>query len=113
MSAGPAMPAPMPVRTKTPAPIMAPTPISVISRSPRLRESLICVSSTPLPPQPEGDAPQAEQNDDEQKRERGDGDGDPRYGVGGHGGQFPYAGKKVWAVGRGHKPPRCRPETTA
>jgi hypothetical protein len=40
-SAGPASPAAMPVRTKMPAPIIAPTPIIVISISPNVRLRVI------------------------------------------------------------------------
>lgn len=49
MAAGPAMLAASPVSTKIPAPIMAPTPIMTVSRSPRLRSGS-WVSPPPLMP---------------------------------------------------------------
>ena len=48
MRAGPAMPAASPVSTKMPAPIIAPTPIMVMSKSERSRRRLICVEPVSL-----------------------------------------------------------------
>ena len=46
--AGPASPAAIPVNTKIPAPIMAPTPIIVASKSPRSRANVGCSSIFPF-----------------------------------------------------------------